>query len=122
MSKIGAGVKRAPRAKRQLEISAQDAPRQEADAEQRWAEEVARMGWALAHPARVRILRLLLQRGRCVCGEVVDRLPLAQSTVSQHLKILKAAGLVISKVEGPRVSYDIHPEHFLKLKQLVAEL
>ena len=62
---------------------------------------------AMAHPARLRILELLAQRGECVCGETVDVLPLAQSTVSQHLKILKAAGFLIGTIDGPRSCYCI---------------
>ena len=53
------------------------------------AEELAQLAWAVAHPARVRIVRLLINRQACVCGEIVAELPQAQSTVSQHLKILK---------------------------------
>ena len=53
------------------------------------AGEFAKLAWAIAHPARVQIVRLLIDRKTCVCGEIVDCLPLAQSTVSQHLKILK---------------------------------
>ena len=64
---------------------------------------------ALGHPARLEILRLLAQRKTCVCGEVVRELPLAQSTVSQHLKVLKDAGLVVGNVEGPSVCYCLAP-------------
>ncbi len=60
---------------------------------------------ALAHPARLRILDVLAARGSCVCGEIVDVLPLAQATVSQHLKILKDAGLLQGTIEGPRSCY-----------------
>lgn len=60
---------------------------------------------ALAHPARVAILKTLAARGTCICGEIVEVLPLAQSTVSQHLKALKAAGLVQGTVDGPRSCY-----------------
>ena len=60
---------------------------------------------ALGHPARLAILQTLAKRGACVCGEVVDELPLAQATVSQHLKALKAAGLVRGEVDGPRSCY-----------------
>jgi ArsR family transcriptional regulator len=70
----------------------------------------------------VRILRLLGERGRCVCGELVGEIPRAQSTVSQHLKILKEAGLIRGEVEPPRVCYCLDPEAVLKLKSLVAEL
>jgi ArsR family transcriptional regulator, arsenate/arsenite/antimonite-responsive transcriptional repressor len=68
-------------------------------------EELARLASALGHPARVRILRFLLAREECFAGAIVDHLPLAQSTVSQHLKVLREAGLVRGEVEGPRVSY-----------------
>ncbi|WP_370638141.1 ArsR/SmtB family transcription factor [Ancylobacter sp. Lp-2] len=60
---------------------------------------------ALGHPARLAILRALAERDRCVCGEIVRGLPLAQSTVSQHLKVLKEAGLIAGTVEGPRSCY-----------------
>src|SRR4249920_1902259 len=71
--------------------------------------ETAILARALGHPARVAILRLLLERGECVCGAIVDVLPLAQSTVSQHLKALKSAGLIRGDVEGPRVCYCANP-------------
>ena len=60
---------------------------------------------ALAHPARLEIVDLLAARGACVCGEIVSVLPLAQATVSQHLKILKEAGLVQGTIDGPRSCY-----------------
>jgi len=62
---------------------------------------------ALAHPARLDVLRVLAQRDTCICGEIVDELPLAQATVSQHLKVLKEAGLIRGTVDGPRVCYCI---------------
>jgi ArsR family transcriptional regulator len=85
-------------------------------------EELAKLAWALAHPARVRILRILLHRASCICGELVDQLPLAQSTVSQHLKILKESGLVMGEVDGPKVCYCVNPAVMERLKALVAEL
>lgn len=60
---------------------------------------------ALGHPARVQIVRLLMTVDTCVCGDIVDKLPLAQSTVSQHLKVLKDAGLVKGEIDGPRTCY-----------------
>jgi ArsR family transcriptional regulator, arsenate/arsenite/antimonite-responsive transcriptional repressor len=87
-----------------------------------WAEELARLSWALAHPARVRIVRLLLNRTSCMCGEIVEEMPLAQSTVSQHLKILKETGLVQGEVDGPRVCYCINKNAMAKLKKLIASL
>ena len=66
---------------------------------------LAGMCKALGHPVRIHILRHLLAEDRCICGRIVEILPLAQSTVSQHLKILKACGLVMGEVEGPRTCY-----------------
>ncbi|HTN04893.1 MAG TPA: metalloregulator ArsR/SmtB family transcription factor [Planctomycetaceae bacterium] len=86
------------------------------------AERLAALAWALAHPARVRILRLLVSRTTCVCGEIVSELPLAQSTVSQHLKILKESGLVQGEVDGPKVCYCINRDQLHELKALVAGL
>ncbi len=60
---------------------------------------------ALSHPARLKIIELLANRGECVCGEIVNVLPITQSTVSQHLKILKEAGLLIGTIDGPRSCY-----------------
>ena len=86
------------------------------------ADEFAKLAWAIAHPARVQIVRLLISRESCVCGEIVDCLPLAQSTVSQHLKILKESGLIQGEVDGPKVCYGINPKQLEKLKALVARL
>jgi ArsR family transcriptional regulator len=86
------------------------------------AETLAKLAWAIAHPARVRILRLLISRASCICGEIVDELPLAQSTVSQHLKILKDSGLVQGEVDGPKVCYCINADRLNELKSLVASL
>jgi ArsR family transcriptional regulator len=82
-------------------------------------EELARLAWALAHPARVRILRILTARQACICGELVDQMPLAQSTVSQHLKILKESGLVQGEIDGPKVCYCVNPAALQRLKQLI---
>jgi ArsR family transcriptional regulator len=87
-----------------------------------WAEELAKLTWGLAHPARVRIVQLLLHRSSCVCGEIVEEMPLAQSTVSQHLKILKETGLVQGDIDGPRVCYCIKKSAMAKLKKLIAAL
>jgi DNA-binding transcriptional ArsR family regulator len=69
------------------------------------AEQFSKICKALGHPARVRIVEYLQEADQCICGEIVDMLPLAQSTVSQHLKILKASGLVKGAIEGPRTCY-----------------
>jgi len=83
---------------------------------------LARLAKALGHPARVAILRMLLADGECVCGTIVGRLPLAQATVSQHLKVLKEAGLIRGDIDPPRVCYCINPEAVKKLKTLVGDL
>jgi ArsR family transcriptional regulator len=85
-------------------------------------EELANLSKALGHPARVQIIRLLSRRTTCVCGDIVDELPLAQSTVSQHLKVLKDAGLVHGEVDGPRVCYCLEPRAFRRLKALIGAL
>jgi DNA-binding transcriptional ArsR family regulator len=76
---------------------------------------VATLLKALGHPARVAIVEYLLKRDTCVCGDIVEYLPLAQSTVSQHLKALKEAGLIQGTVEGTSVCYCIEPDsiHYL---------
>lgn len=82
-------------------------------------EQLARLAKALGHPARVAIIRLLLRRDACVCGEIVEELPLAQSTVSQHLKQLKEAGLVRGEVDGPRVCYCVDAGSITLLRALI---
>ena len=64
---------------------------------------------ALGHPARLHIVQILSKRGACVCGEMVDELPLAQATVSQHLKVLKQAGLITGEIQGSAVCYCLAP-------------
>ncbi len=83
---------------------------------------LAALAKALGHPARVAILRHLMRIDGCYVGQIVDELPLAQSTVSQHLKQLKGAGLIRGEVEGPRVCYCVEPEGLAALKALVAAL
>jgi ArsR family transcriptional regulator, arsenate/arsenite/antimonite-responsive transcriptional repressor len=84
--------------------------------------ELAVLTKALGHPARVAILRKLINGGECVCGVIVSDLPLAQATVSQHLKVLKHAGLIRGEVDGPRVCYCIDPAAIRRLKALIQEL
>lgn len=84
--------------------------------------ELARLAKALAHPARVAILRRLLAQGECVCGEIVEGLPLAQATVSQHIKVLKQAGLVAGEVDGPRVCYCVNPKAVRRIKELIGAI
>ena len=77
-------------------------------------QDLAAFAKALAHPARISILKVLALRNECICGEIVDILPLAQSTVSQHLKELKQAGLINGTVDGPRSCYCINWKAFEK--------
>lgn len=84
--------------------------------------ELARLAKAIAHPARLAIVRMLAESGECLCGGIADRLPLAQSTVSQHLKVLKQAGLVRGELDPPRVCYCIDPNTLARLKTLVSKL
>ena len=84
--------------------------------------ELAEACKALGHPVRIRILQYLKQANRCVCGEIVEILPLAQSTVSQHLKILKEAGLVVGEIDGPCTCYCLDKKKLARLKKLVAGL
>jgi ArsR family transcriptional regulator, arsenate/arsenite/antimonite-responsive transcriptional repressor len=69
---------------------------------------------ALSHPARIAILSQLARKNECICGELVEVLPLAQSTVSQHLKELKTAGLIDGTIDGPRSCYCINWKAFEK--------
>ena len=69
---------------------------------------LAQLAKALSHPARIAILRTLTEKNKCICGEIVDTLPLAQSTVSQHLKELKKAQLIVGEIEGPKSCYCIN--------------
>jgi ArsR family transcriptional regulator len=77
-------------------------------------QELAEFAKAISHPARIAILKVLAQRNECICGDIVEVLPLAQSTVSQHLKELKNAGLVEGTVDGPRSCYCINWKAFEK--------
>ena len=82
---------------------------------------IARMAKALGHPARLAILRTLAQR-TCVCGEIVEGMPLAQSTVSQHLKVLKDAGWITGAIDGPHTCYALNGEAVAKLRLVLGPL
>jgi ArsR family transcriptional regulator len=82
-------------------------------------EELAAFAKAIAHPTRVRILRMLAKKEARMCSHIVDELPVAQSTVSEHLRILRSAGLVQANEQGPRVSYCIVPSALKRLKALL---
>lgn len=77
---------------------------------------------ALGHPARIAILKILGQRSTCFCGDITELLPLAQSTVSQHLKALKNAGLISGTIEGVRTCYCLNPDGVRELNTLLSEL
>src|SRR5437667_4604887 len=85
-------------------------------------QELAAFAKALAHPARIAILKVLAQRNECICGEIVEVLPLAQSTVSQHLKELKNAGLINGSVDGPKVCYCINNENWNEARAAIETL
>lgn len=85
-------------------------------------EAIAKLAKALAHPARVHIMRLLMARTSCTCGEVVEAVPLAQATVSQHLKVLKDAGLIEGRVDGSRNCYCANPHYIDHLRDLLENL
>lgn len=82
-------------------------------------QELAALAKALSHPARIAILKELAKRQSCVCGEIVEVIPLAQSTVSQHLKELLNAGLIYGTVAGVKSCYGINPEAFLRLEKIL---
>ncbi len=65
---------------------------------------------ALAHPARIKILTILMEKNACICADIVELLPLSQSTVSQHLRELKRVGLIKGEIEGPKICYCVDPE------------
>jgi DNA-binding transcriptional ArsR family regulator len=85
-------------------------------------QQIAQLAAALGHPARVAIVRLLKARETCICGEIVEVLPLAQSTVSQHLKVLKEAGWIQGEVDGPRTCYCLNPQALERFQELIQAL
>jgi ArsR family transcriptional regulator, arsenate/arsenite/antimonite-responsive transcriptional repressor len=85
-------------------------------------EELARLAKAISHPVRIRILRLLAHEPGCMCGAIFQEIPLAQSTISQHLKVLREAGLIEGELDLPRICYCTRTETLLRLKQLVSTL
>lgn len=85
-------------------------------------EEVARMCKALGHPARVQLLKHLVEYGDCYFGSLADVLPLAPSTISQHVTILKDAGLILGSANEQRVCYCVNPERLAQLKLAIGSL
>ena len=84
--------------------------------------DVALLAKALGHPARVRIMRLLLAHDACYCGQLVDELGLAQATVSQHLKVLRDAGFIVGEIEGLRTCYCASRERLAEAHELLGGL
>lgn len=84
--------------------------------------DLAALGKALGHPARIAIIQFLIRRKACVCGDIVDELPLSQSTVSQHLAELKKVGLIKGDIEGPSVCYCIDEKVWGKAKKAFNDL
>ena len=82
----------------------------------------AEIAKALGHPARIAILKILAERTSCFCGDITEILPLAQSTVSQHLKALKNAGLIKGEVEGVKTCYCLNPDGIRELQSVLSEL
>lgn len=84
--------------------------------------QIAEFAKAFSHPARVAILQHLINKKSCICGDLVDVLPLSQSTISQHLKELKRIGIIKGEVEGPRVCYCIDETNWQKAKAMISEV
>ena len=84
--------------------------------------QLAEWSKAVAHPARIAILQFIARRNTCICGEIVDELPLAQSTVSQHLKELERVGLIKGEIEGTKVCYCLDRETILQFQRSAREL
>jgi DNA-binding transcriptional ArsR family regulator len=83
---------------------------------------LARYAKALGHPARIAILQFLAKKQSCMCGDIVQELPLSQSTVSQHLKELKEAGLIQGSIDGVKVCYCIDPKEWKAAKTYLNKL
>lgn len=84
--------------------------------------QIASYAKALAHPARVAIIEYLLNNKSCICGDLVDEFPLAQSTISQHLKELKQVGLIKGEIDGPKVCYCIDEKVWEEAKEALVKL
>ena len=84
-----------------------------------WMADIAK---ALSHPARIKILKILTEMNVCMCGDIVEQLPLAQATVSQHLKELKRVGLIQGDIEGPKVCYCVNNQTLQKAKKELDKL
>lgn len=87
--------------------------------EDNWLADVAK---SLSHPARIKILKILTEMDSCMVGSIVDKLPLAQATVSQHLKELKRVGLIDGEIDGPKVCYCVNNKNLVKAKTALDKL
>lgn len=85
-------------------------------------EKIALLAKAVGHPARVQILRMLHDRQSCIGCDIVDQIGLAQSTISEHLRILKEAGIITGEIERPRVCYSLHPAALEPLRHFLNDL
>jgi ArsR family transcriptional regulator len=85
-------------------------------------ERVATLAKALAHPARIRIVRLLQQTPGCIGGDIVDAVGLAQSTVSEHLRILRSVAVITGEIDGPRICYALNPDVLAPLADFISGL
>jgi ArsR family transcriptional regulator len=85
-----------------------------------FARELAGLARALGHPARIRIVRMLVRKQACIGCDLVDEIGLAQSTTSEHLRILRAAGIITGEIERPRVCYSLNPMALQPLRQFLA--
>ena len=83
---------------------------------------LANLAKALSHPVRIKILQILNEKNVCMCGEIVELLPLAQSTVSQHLKELKRVGLIKGDISGPKICYCLDDSIIVKARELFSKL
>ncbi len=82
--------------------------------------QIATIAKALGHPARIAIMEFLVKSDECICGDIVDELPLSQPTISQHLKELKSAGLIQGTIEGTAISYCVNPKTLDILKEYIS--
>ena len=85
-------------------------------------EQLAKIFKALGHPTRIKIVKYLREIDSCICGQIVDIFPYSQSTISQHLKLLKESGVVYGEVDGPKTCYCINKELLERIKKNVSEL
>lgn len=94
------------------------------DKKDNWQERLAQLAKALGHPHRIRIIEILANLptdNQCMVGSIVDQLPVSQSTVSQHLKVLKEAGWIKGRIDGPRVCYCLEEDIFKEYRNLLDE-